>query len=268
MSYNLEVIDNYRADYETTEKEMFGKYMQIIAEFCGQAEDSINVKNLEYYKYVVIRGLETITHVYRMLLLYTRNVDLSFYNCKKALYYYLEFIGQIGDEGHEFLKLTSTDAALFVYKKTVFAINHGHRKEYNENDGTDDQNIITDNLFTLTEIFLTCFRYTIDNNINENKTQLGTCLKSIADYSATLVSYSEEGKQYNYKLKCLLKISDTLIPLGFVNHELFTIIARKLGRQDVLLDKLSEVIISTKDEYPDLTNRKYTNKLFDMCKLD
>ena len=48
----------------------------------------------------------------------------------------------------------------------------------------------------------------------------------------------------------------------------FTIIARKLGRQDVLLDKLSEVIISTKDEYPDLTNRKYTNKLFDMCKLD
>ena len=128
MSYNLEVIDNYRSDYETSEKEMFGRYMQIIAEFCGQAEECINVKNLEYYKYVVIRGLETITHVYRMLLLYTRNVDLSFYNCKKALYYYLEFIGQIGDEGHEFLKLTSTVRAVscrgilvyeeFLYRKT------------------------------------------------------------------------------------------------------------------------------------------------------
>ena len=153
MSYNLEVVDNYNETYETNEKEMFAKYMQIVAEFCGQAEETVNVKSLEYYKYVVIRGLETITHVYRMLLLYTRNVGLSFYNCKRALYYYLEFIGQIGDESHEFLKLTSTDAALFVYKKTVFSLNHGHRKEYNENDGTDDQNIITDNLFTLTEIF-------------------------------------------------------------------------------------------------------------------
>jgi hypothetical protein len=266
MSYNLEIVDNYRAEYETNEKEMFGKYMQIVAEFCGQSEESINVKSLEYFKYVVIRGLETITHVYRMLLLYTRNVELSFYNCKKALYYYLEFIGQIGDEGHEFLKLTSTDAALFVYKKTVFSINHNHRKEYDEKDNID-QIITTDNLFTLTEIFLTCFRYIIENNVDDNKSQLGTCLKSIADYSATLVAYQEEGKQYNYKLKCLLKISDTLIPLAFVKQELFTIIARKIGRQDIDLNKISEAIISCKEEYSELTDRKYTNKIFDMCKL-
>ena len=151
-SYNLETIDNYRATYEKSEKEMFANYMRIVAEFCGQAEESITVKNLEYFKYVVIRGLETITHVYRMLLLYTRNVGLSFYNCKRALYYYLEFIGQIGDESHEFLKLTSTDAALFVYKKTVFSLNHGHRKEYSEDEGSE-QKIVTDNLFTLQRYF-------------------------------------------------------------------------------------------------------------------
>ena len=187
--------------------------------------------------------------------------------CIRDRYYYLEFIGQIGDEGHEFLKLTSTDAALFVYKKTVFSINHNHRKEYDEKDNID-QIITTDNLFTLTEIFLTCFRYVIENNVNDNKTQLGSCLKSVADYSATLVAYPEQGKQYNYKLKCLLKISDTLIPLAFVKQELFTIIARKLGRQDVDLEKISEAIISSKDEYSELTDRKYTNKVFDMCKLN
>ena len=267
MSFNLEVVDNYRSEYESNEKEMFGKYMQIIAEFCGQAQSSINVKNLEYFKYVVIRGLETITHVYRILLLYTRNVELSFYNCKKAVYYYLEFIGQIGDEGHEFLKLTSTDAALFVYKKTVFSINHNHRKEYDEKDNSD-QLITTDNLFMLTDIFLTCFRYIIENNINDSKSQLGSCLKSIVDYSTTLVEYPEQSKEYNYKLKCLLKISDTLIPLAFVKQELFTIIARKLGRQDIDLNKISKAIISCKEEYSDLTDRKYTNKIFDMCKLN
>ncbi len=267
MSYNLEVVDNYNETYETNEKDMFAKYMQIIAEFCGQAEETINVKSLEYYKYVIIRGLETITHVYRMLLLYTRNVGLSFYNCKRALYYYLEFIGQIGDESHEFLKLTSTDAALFVYKKTVFSLNHGHRKEYSEDEGSE-QKIMTDNLFTLTEIFLSGFKYIIENDITENKTQLGTCLKSVADYSATLVSYTEESDNYNYKLKCMLKISDTLIPVGFVKQDLFTVIARKLGRQDIDLEKVSESIITTKDDYEHLTNRKYVNRLFDMCKVD
>ncbi len=266
MSYNLEVVDNYNASYETNEKDMFAKYMQIVAEFCGQAQESVNVKSLEYFKYVIIRGLETITHVYRMLLLYTRNAGLSFYNCKRALYYYLEFIGQIGDENHEFLKLTSTDAALFVYKKTVFSINHNHRKEYSEKEDDQEQVIITDNLFTLTEIFLSGFRYIIENDITENKSQLTDALKSIADYSATLASYTEEGDEYNYKLKCMLKISDTLIPLGFVQQDLFTIISRKLGRQSIDNDKISEAIISTKDEYSQLTNRKYTNKIFDLCK--
>ena len=147
---------------------MFANYMRIVAEFCGQAEESITVKNLEYFKYVVIRGLETITHVYRMLLLYTKIQSFHFL-IVKALYYYLEFIGQIGDEGHEFLKLTSTDAALFVYKKTIFAINQGYRKEYSEKNGAEDQNIITDNLFTMTEIFLSGMKNVIDTKYKMSK---------------------------------------------------------------------------------------------------
>ena len=261
-SYNLETIDNYRATYEKNEKEMFANYMRIVAEFCGQAEESITVKNLEYFKYVVIRGLETITHVYRMLLLYTKNTELSFFNCKKALYYYLEFIGQIGDEGHEFLKLTSTDAALFVYKKTIFAINQGYRKEYSEKNGAEDQNIITDNLFTMTEIFLSGMKNVIDTKIQNEQNELCGCLSSMADYSAAIASYSEEGEQLNNKLHCMLKMSDTLIPLDMGDLELLTIIARKLGREDIELEKISAAIISTKDEYSQLTNRKYANRIF------
>ena len=49
-----------------------------------------------------------------MLLLYTKNIDLTISHCNKALYYYIEFIGQIGDENHSYLQLNSKDATLFI----------------------------------------------------------------------------------------------------------------------------------------------------------
>ena len=132
--YSLETIDNYLETYDVSETEMFSKYINLLSEFTGQAQASISISNLDYYKYVIIKGIETITHVFRMLLLYTRNIELSYYNCKKALYYYIEFIGQIGEDNHEFLKLTSKDASLFVYKKTIFSLHNSFKKEYKEND--------------------------------------------------------------------------------------------------------------------------------------
>jgi len=264
MSYNLENVENYSLTYDTNDKEMFSRYMQVVAEFCGQAEESVKVSNLDYFNYVVVRGLETITHVYRMLLLYTRNVDLSFYNCKKSLYYYLEFIGQIGDESHEFLKLTSTDAALFVYKKTIFALNHNFRKEYVES-AADPEKIITDNLFNLTELFLTAFKNRISAIVNEERHQLGNLLKITSDYAAVLASYTCEKKNYNYKLSCMLKISDTIIANKIGNMELLMAISRKLGRSDIDYEKISEVISRTKDQQKDMTARRYSNLLFIEC---
>ena len=102
--YDLSLIDNYRSQYDCNEREMFSRYMALVSEFCVQAEESIKVSRLDYFAYVCVKGLETLTHVFRMLLLYSKNLDITFYNCKKALYYYLEFIGQIGEDNHEFLK--------------------------------------------------------------------------------------------------------------------------------------------------------------------
>ena len=151
--YDLSLIDNYRSQYDCNEREMFSRYMALVSEFCVQAEESIKVSRLDYFAYVCVKGLETLTHVFRMLLLYSKNLDITFYNCKKALYYYLEFIGQIGEDNHEFLKLTSNDASLFVYKKTVFSVNQSYRKEYDE-----IEKLTTDNLFTLTELFLSILK--------------------------------------------------------------------------------------------------------------
>ena len=68
-----------------------------------------------------------------MLLLYTKNIELTITHCNKALYYYIEFIGQIADDNHSYLQLNSKDASLFIYKKTIFEINNDYRKNYTIN---------------------------------------------------------------------------------------------------------------------------------------
>ena len=60
-------------------------------------------------------------HFY-LLLHYTNNVTFTYYHCEKGIYYFTEFISQIENE-NSFLKLSSIDAIIFVYKKTIYNIN-------------------------------------------------------------------------------------------------------------------------------------------------
>ena len=57
-------------------------------------------------------------------------MELTFTHTQQAFCYYIEFIGQIGDDNHGFLQLNSNDAILFVYKKTLFDINNEYRKDF------------------------------------------------------------------------------------------------------------------------------------------
>ena len=84
-----------------------------------------------------MKGIETISSVFKILLLYTKNLPLTIFHCQKSFYYYIEFIGQIGDSNHQFLQLNSKDATLFVFKKTVFEINNDHRKIFSSPIGNE-----------------------------------------------------------------------------------------------------------------------------------
>ena len=54
--------------------------------------------------------------------MYTNNLDFTYYHCEKGIYYFTEFISQIENE-NSFLKLNTSDAILFVYKKTIYHLN-------------------------------------------------------------------------------------------------------------------------------------------------
>ena len=84
--------------------------------------NNLNFDKNEYLKFIILRGLNTISHVFYFILLFSKNLDMAFYHSQRAYYFYIEFVEQITDDMHSFLKLSSRDAVLFVYKKTIYDI--------------------------------------------------------------------------------------------------------------------------------------------------
>jgi len=128
IKYSLQNTDNYKNNIVHTTQQIIEKYTMLIIEYLKFIIENTNIKNKSYFKFILIRGIETITHVFDTLLYYTKNLDVSYYNSQKALYFYVEFICQIFDTQHSYLKLSSRDAVMYVYKKTLFEL-HSEKKK-------------------------------------------------------------------------------------------------------------------------------------------
>ena len=125
--------------------------MEIINEYMMYVVEHMIIQDDTYLLFLIRRGVETITHCFKILLMYTKNLELTIYQCKKALYYYIEFIGQISDVSlqHSYLQLNSKDATLFVYKKTIYDINNIYRKKFTLDDNEQTLLNSVSNIITL-----------------------------------------------------------------------------------------------------------------------
>ena len=104
---NIEKDSNeiYFSNLETNIISIISKYVAIITQYLKQCNDSIIIQNNSYKNFVIKRGINTISSVYKLLLIYTKNLNYTSFNCEKASSYYIEFIGQISDDNHSFLEL-------------------------------------------------------------------------------------------------------------------------------------------------------------------
>lgn len=158
MNENIKIdnTNNYYENYNFVENDIYIKYIKIITEYIEQLKklDYIKYENIEF---IIKQGINTITNVFKLIIIYSKNLDLTFNYSKKAIYYYIEFIKQINMESN-FIKLTSTDATLFVYKKTIFLIDNEFRQNY-----ISEYNIIENNLYIFTEII----KFNFNNLLND-----------------------------------------------------------------------------------------------------
>jgi hypothetical protein len=153
-NYSLHSIENYKSAFVNSSNEILDKYITLICEYLRFIIENIKMKNKGHFKFILIRGLETITHVFNNIFYYSKNLEMSYYHSQKAFYYYVEFIGQISEEQNIFLQLSSRDSTLYVYKKTIFEISNEHKKiSATINNGNDILDEITRHIHIYKNIF-------------------------------------------------------------------------------------------------------------------
>ena len=168
-NFSLQNLDNYRKNIDNTTSEITEKYYMLIAEYFKFITENIKVKNSNFSKFIITRGLDTITNVFNSIFYYTKNIDLTYFHCQKSFYFYVEFVGQISEDEKMFLQLSSRDATLYVYKKTIFEINNECKNTCESSKLLNDQIAIINgyiNIYkTLVYKIIQIDRKNINNNL-------------------------------------------------------------------------------------------------------
>jgi len=145
--YSLYDTNNYKNELTNTIGDIVNKYNVLLIEYLKFIhENSQCIYSTKYNKFIIERGLETITHVFILILYYSNNVDMAYYHGQKSFYFYVEFIEQISKEQHTFLNLSSRDASMFVYKKTIFEISNDVRKHGKAEGNQEKLDLLTINI--------------------------------------------------------------------------------------------------------------------------
>ena len=168
MNTSLNNINNYKNIQTINISIIIKKYTELVFEYLKNIKN-INIKNKILNNFIIIRGLDTIIHVFNIILYYTRNIDITFFHCQKAIFFYIEFINQIFEEDKIFLNLSSQDASIYVYKKTIFDINKKNIENIKISNELKEQfDIILIYIKIYKTIILKIYKEDKENNKNEN----------------------------------------------------------------------------------------------------
>ena len=219
IKYSLQNSDNFNKELDCELGDAVEKLSQLFIDYFKFISENIKLKNS---KYIVMRGLDTIVNVFNHILLYTKNLDATYFHCQKAFYLYVEFVGQISDEEKIFLQLSSKDATSYVYKKTIYEIDNEIRKSTKEI--SDYTKIKLDIINSYIELYKILLFHLINNDFNNveyvirlselykkfNKLNDKTLISKINAICYKLYySLNDVGKFYNILDLILKKIAKT-----------------------------------------------------------
>ena len=133
IPYALDNSVNYNYVLPNTIVDCFKTYVEIINAYMVQYK-SIQTPNKTLYAYLLDKGICTINHIFKLMLLYTKNLDLTNHYCRQTINYYVEFIEQnMQHEDND--KIDYNNASRFSYSKTIYKLIKPFRKtSYNELD--------------------------------------------------------------------------------------------------------------------------------------
>jgi len=247
VNYSLHNIDNYNKELDTNVYEITNKYSGLLMEYFKFIIENIKLKKQKLARVIIIRGLDTITNVFLNLLLYTKNIDITYFHCQKSFYFYVEFVGQISEDEKMFLQLSSRDASTYVYKKTIFEINNEFKK-INDNitENSKTKISIINSYINIYRTYM--YKIIYDNNFNTNG-KLLHCFEVLTDKLNSIIVDSKKIKMLeNITDKLYDSISDCQI---FLNINIL-IVKKFIKNQEILNNCEKKFIIE-----------EFTNKIND-----
>lgn len=263
-SNNIFNVDNYKKDNLSTVKtsNIYVLFINLINDFILYFVDSIELTDPNYYNYILLRGIETMKHIFNLLFIYTQNLELIMHHLKKSYLYYVEFLNRIGVDKNSFLQLNSKDAIIFVYKKTIFDINTEFKK--NMNKSKEDNKEI---LFFLDE--MNTYILLINHLINseyfyktiKNKENLSSMLKLSKKIMIKFIKISsikpellDTYKEFLYLMSILdMDVKDKL--------DILYLFLNKYLKNSITKEKIKDKLFNIGTEI-NLSNNRFINWLF------
>lgn len=261
--YSLNNLDNYNAILEADIYDTVSNYQNVIMNYLKHIKENLVPKIVDLDVFVIIRGLDTLTHVFQFLLNSTNNLDIAYYHTEKSFYYYVEFVTQISTDDKNFLQLSSRDATNYVYKKTIHEIKPD---DQNMNYSQETMNKIfhIQNFIDLNKLL---FTYYVTNKILTDK-----------DYKDQNDIDDIQHKILNLQLnKTNLKILSQLIDLMHDHIENFShftcilkLLIKKINANSLILERILSnikiIMILPKSDIYEFFNKDANDLLKDIIK--
>jgi hypothetical protein len=209
MEFSLKNENNYKSTFNESSLNIFNSYQEIVIQYFEKY--NIFFMDEQYNKYIKNKGLYGICNIFKLLLLYTKNIDLVKYHTNNAVLYFLGFVEQIANANNNYLNLNIKDAIMFIYKKTIFDI-------IKKDDIVNCKK--TDNITKLIDIF----NYGLTNTIYYNL-EFSTVV-NYANYINCCKKYKDEEILYKY-LK-IIDIFKDILPNTKESVKILTIFIKQL----------------------------------------
>jgi len=196
---SLKNIDIYMENMEVSLKDVYICLKQMFEQYikcCLDANNKID-------KYYIDKGINIIVNVFKIILMYTKNLDIAKKYAFNSIYYYIEYINQITNTDTEivFINLTLNDAILYVYRKSIYEISDSYKKKFKLNaDDNSKFNKIGELVLSYQSMYSTYFNTV--TNINELEPKV---LIKINTFFETL--FNKKQLNYSDKLNILSKLS-------------------------------------------------------------
>jgi hypothetical protein len=244
-NYILYSVSNYKPVIDNSVSEILTKFVSVIIEYMRFISEKITMKNKPYYRFIFERGTETLLHIFSVIFYYTKNLELTFYHSQKAYYFYIEFIEQISDDNVTFLQLSSRDAIMFVYKKTIFDINNEYRKTIKE-PSIDEKNILS-TVNSYTSIYKTMVQFIINHTDFKYDKKI-IYINEYCDYIEAISEILNKNRIKRPFIECIYLFTSLLADKQIEIKSFF-----------ILLDEFIKKIISKKR----LDDKIIKNKIYD-----